>query len=107
MEQRDYEGEDFQVTPDTCVRISGRSRTLGVIEIPALADPLEEQEELTLDEIRGRCGYAPMTMCRTCNHPQRAEIERAVMTESVNSVAKRYGLSKPALLNHMKNHFSV
>jgi len=80
--------------------------TVGVIELPALGDPLE-REGLSLDEIRERCGYQAMTTCKACNHPQRAEIEKAVMTESVGSVAKQYGLSKPGLLNHMRNHFVV
>jgi len=94
MGKQNHSGQDAQV------------ETVAVIELPALGDP-RGHEDLSLGEIRERCGYSPLSVCKTCNHPQRDEIERAVMTESVNRVAKRYGLSKTGLGNHMRQHFAV
>ena len=94
MDEQDYKGQ------------SGQVGTVGVIEIPALADPLE-REELTLDEIRERCGYSKPTTCTICNHPKCAEIEQAIMTKSSRWVAQEYGVGRVALQNHMHNHFAV
>ena len=94
MGKQDYRGQAAQV------------ETVAVIELSALGDPLD-REELSLNEIRRRCGYKEITRCLTCNHPDRKKIEQAVMTESAGLVAKRYGMSKPALLNHMRHHFVV
>jgi len=86
---------------------ASKVETVDVIEIPALADPLETEEAPGMDEIRRRCGYQPITQCKTCNHPKRAEIEKALMTESFRTVAKRYGIGKEALRNHMRYHFKI
>ena len=88
-------------------RTGCKVETVRAIELPALGDPLENLEAPTLREIRQRCGYETASSCKTCNHPQRDEIEQAVMTESVRQVAKRYGLSRTGLLNHMRQHFAV
>jgi len=85
---------------------ASKIETVGVVEIPALADPLAE-EVLGLNEIRRRCGFAVRGQCKTCNHPQRAEIEQALMTESLGTVSKRYGIGKEALRRHMQHHFQV
>jgi len=80
--------------------------TVTTIELPALGDPLE-REELSLDEIRERCGYRKPTQCTICNHPKCAEMEQAVMTVSSRKVAAKYGVGRRALERHMRHHFKV
>ena len=95
MGKQDYRGQAAQV------------ETVAVIELPALSDPIEEQEELTLREIRERCGYSEPTTCTICKHPQCKEIEKAVMTASARQVAREYGVGRGAITSHMRNHFVV
>lgn len=80
--------------------------TVATIEIPALGDPLE-REELSLNEIRRRCGYAQLMQCTICSHSKRDEIEKAVMTKSARQVAREYGVGRSAIASHMRNHFVV
>ena len=80
--------------------------TVATIELPALGDPLE-QEELSLNEIRERCGYRKLTLCTICNHPKCAEMEQDMMTVSSRKVAAKYGVGRGALERHMQHHFKV
>ena len=78
--------------------------TVATIEIPVPGDPLE-REELSLNEIRRRCGYAQLMQCTICSHSKRDEIEKAVMTKSARQVAWEYGVGRSAIASHMHNHF--
>ena len=80
--------------------------TVATIEIPVPGDPLE-REELSLDEIRRRCGYSKPATCTICKHPKCGEIEQAVMIKSTRAVAKEYGVGRTSLERHMHNHFVV
>jgi len=94
MGKQDYRGQDAQI------------ETVATIELPALGDPLE-REDLSLDEIRERCGYSRLTQCTICNHPKCEEMEKAVMVRSSRKVAQEYGVGRGALENHMRNHFEI
>jgi len=94
MAKSDYQGQAAQV------------ETVAVIELPALGDPLE-REELSLNEIRRRCGYVPLSQCTICRHPKCDEIEQAMMTQSCRAVAKKYGVGRMSLERHMHNHFAL
>lgn len=91
MGKQDYCGQAAQV------------ETVGVIELPILED--SKREEMTLNEIRERCGYSRPTQCTICNHPKCAEMEQAMMTQSSRVVAKKYGVGRTSLERHMHNHF--
>lgn len=47
-------------------------------------------------------------VCTICNHPKRAEIERAVAARigSIRSIADTFDISRPALIRHLKDHLS-
>jgi len=94
MDEQNYRGQAAQV------------ETVGFIELPALGDPLD-REELTLNEIRQRCGYSKPATCTICKHPKCGEIEQAVMIKSTRAVAKEYGVGRHSLERHMHNHFAV
>ena len=94
MGKQDYRGQAAEV------------ETVATIEIPAFADPLD-REELSLNEIRRRCGYVPLIQCTICKHPKCSEIEQAMMTQSCRVVAKKYGVGRTSLERHMHNHFVV
>ena len=94
MAKSDYRGQAAKV------------ETVGFIELPALGDPWE-REELSLNEIRRRCGYVSLSQCTVCRHPKCSEIEQAMMTQSSRVVAKTYGVGRGSLERHMHNHFAV
>lgn len=45
-------------------------------------------------------------LCSVCSHPERAEIEKALVTrfDSFRTIANRFGLSKAALIRHKAEH---
>jgi hypothetical protein len=46
-----------------------------------------------------------MPKCTVCGHGERAEIDRALVRgEALRALARRYGMSRSALLRHMRNH---
>ena len=94
MDEQDYRGRSAQV------------ETVGFIELPALGDPWE-REELSLNEIRRRCGYVSLSQCTVCRHPKCSEIEQAMMTQSCRAVAVKYGVGRTSLERHMHNHFAL
>jgi hypothetical protein len=48
-----------------------------------------------------------MSRCTVCGHPERAEIDRLMVTEPSNlAVGDRFGLSKDAVRRHRRDHLS-
>lgn len=47
-----------------------------------------------------------MARCSICNHPNRREIDKALVTRSASmrDIAGRFGVSRSALSRHKKNH---
>ncbi len=49
-------------------------------------------------------GRSPGARCTICNHPQRVEIDKALISGATyREIAQKYGVSKDALYRHRKN----